>query len=263
MQLLIDEGKQSSLIKWYWRLIRRVLSEIQQPVIDMADQVSPEQLKHRVAGLMKEDRLRDVINDIWVKQGSHFALQTLKTLDKIPKKADPKLQVDWWEDYFRRYTRERTAKILKEIMDSQAEIVNVIIDRNIAEGISGGLGIPEMQRYLRTDLIDSLTEMNKYQAERIARTEVIGASNKGSYSGAKESGLDIKKIWLTSGLDGVRESHLQYEAEDAQTDGRGMDEQYASGLQYPADPDGSPEEIINCRCTIVYNVDEGQTFSEE
>ena len=182
-------------------------------------------------------------------------MDTQKRLDKIPQKADP--QVDYWEDYFRKYTNERSQKITGQIMDTQTSIINNIIDRNMREAELGGLGIPETQRYLRNDMQDTLTEMNKYQAERIARTEVIGASNKGSFDSASNSGLEMKKIWLTSGLDGIRESHIHYGAEDDRTGGRAMDEEYASGLQYPSDPNADPEEIINCRCTVIYDVDEG------
>jgi hypothetical protein len=264
MQLQINELKRSSLIRLYWKTGLKVLSAIQQPVIEMSDKLDPTVLKDRVRGLMDHRKMEDYINTIWIKTGAHFAVDTMRKLEPIMK-GKPKKDlgvrmelkaedsIDYWEDYFRRYTRERTAKITGEIMDTQAKLVNDIIDRNLEEGRLGGLGIEQIQRYLRTDLQDSLTEMNRYQAERIARTEVIGSSNTGSFDAATESGLDMKKAWLTSGLPNIRESHLEYEALGDQD----MDYEYNTGLQYPSDPEGAPEEIINCRCTVVYNVDEG------
>jgi hypothetical protein len=68
----------------------------------------------------------------------------------------------------------------------------------------------------------------------------------------------MKKAWLTSGLPGIRQSHLDYEAlGDVE-----MEYDFAPGLQYPGDPEGEPEEIINCRCTVIYNVDEGMVVEE-
>jgi hypothetical protein len=257
MQLSINESKRRSLTQFYWKLTKRVLAEMQQPVIEACTQVDPEDLKTRVRHLLDDDKMKALIRKIWIDTGSTFAVDTARKLDKIPKKADPDTQIDYWEDYFRKYSNERSQFVTGQIMDTQTQIINNIIDRNLEEARQGGLGIPETQRYLRNDMQDVLTEMNKYQAERIARTEVIGSSNKGSFDAASKSGLDMKKIWLTSGLDGIRESHLRYGAEDEATGGRAMDEEYASGLQYPSDPDADPEEIINCRCTVVYDVDEG------
>jgi hypothetical protein len=104
---------------------------------------------------------------------------------------------------------------------------------------------------MRRELVNGLTEINKYQAERIARTEVMSSSNKGSYDAAVAEDYEIKKLWFTSHLPGIRPTHLAYEAL-GEVD---MKYKYAPGLLFPCDPNGSAEEIVNCRCTIIYNVD--------
>ena len=249
MRVYINKALQSSLKRLYWKQGQRVLLATQQPVIDLAGEVDPEVLKSRVATLMKPERIHDHISGLWVKTGSIFAIDIVKRLERIPKKQ--MTDIDYWEDYYRLYTRERSAAIAGEILDSQAVVVNNIIDELIEEAHIRGIGIPEMQRTMRKDLVEGLTMINKYQAERIARTEVNGASNTGSFDGAKETGLDMKKGWLTSGLGETRDSHLFYES----LGDVAMNYEYAPGLQYPGDPAGAPEEIVNCRCTVVYNVD--------
>jgi hypothetical protein len=138
--------------------------------------------------------------------------------------------------------RERTLLKTHAIMDTQTEIVNGMIDKVIERGIEQGWGVEKIQRAMRDDLIEGLTEINRFQAERIARTEVIGASNTGSFEGAKEEGVAIGKEWMTSGLPNIRQSHLDYEAMGTVD----MDYEYNTGLQYPGDPNGDPDEIINC-----------------
>ena len=249
-RLAINRAKQRSLTVYYWKLGQRVLRATQQPVIDLAANMDPEELKRRASSLMKGDHVQGYISDIWVKGGSTFAIDMVKRIAKIPRKQET--NPDFWEDYFRAYTRERTAAITGEILDSQAVAVNEVIDDLIQEAMERGIGVPEVRRALQSDLIDALTEINGYQAERIARTEMIGASNTGSFEGALESGIEMKKIWSTSGLPGIRDSHMYYESLGAVE----MDYEYAPGLQYPGDPAGAPEEIINCRCTQLYEVDE-------
>jgi hypothetical protein len=84
--------------------------------------------------------------------------------------------------------------------------------------------------------------VQKWEAERIARTEVIGAANKGSFDGVQASGLDVKKQWLTSGLPGVRGSHQINEGIGLVP----MNYVYEGNVRYPGDPRGEAGEIINC-----------------
>ena len=81
---------------------------------------------------------------------------------------------------------------------------------------------------------------------------INGLANKASFESALSSGLDIKKIWMTSGLSDVRETHKEYEALGPVP----MNYEYAPGLKFPGDPDClNPDEIKGCRCTIGYDVD--------
>jgi len=243
-RLLIDLVKQRSLAKLFWKQGQRVLFAIQQPVIELAGEIDTDSLKSRIPSLLRPGSVKDHLSGIWIKSGSIFAVDTIKRIHRVARKQE--MDIDFWEDYFRRYVNERSLlKIAAKtgiIIDTQTQIVNNLIDMILEEGFQNGLGIPEIQRQMRDKLTEGLTEINKYQAERIARTEVIGASNTGSFEGAKESGVALGKEWMTSGLPGIRASHLEYE-------GRGvvaMDHNYAPGLQYPGDPEGSAEEIINC-----------------
>jgi uncharacterized protein with gpF-like domain len=92
----------------------------------------------------------------------------------------------------------------------------------------------------------------------IARTETHGAANYGAGRAARETNLPLNREWIASGDERTRETH-------AEADGQivGMDEPFTVGgasLMYPGDPAGPAEEVINCRCSVGFIVDESRLF---
>jgi hypothetical protein len=100
------------------------------------------------------------------------------------------------------------------------------------------------------ELLKVWDDTSQIRADRIARTEILGASNLGSQEGAKSTGLDLKKRWVAT-IDGrVRSEHASMNSEPPIP----LDQNYSNGLRFPGDPNGPASEIINCRCTEVYEV---------
>lgn len=62
----------------------------------------------------------------------------------------------------------------------------------------------------------------------------------------RREGYDVIKIWNTQGDEKVRDAHSRAEGQEASVD----QPFYVGGeqLMYPADPQGSASNIINCRC---------------
>jgi len=95
--------------------------------------------------------------------------------------------------------------------------------------------------------------MDERSAIRNARTAVTGAENAGridSYLRAQAMGIKLKQVWMSGHDNRVRHSH-------AILDGEKQDpgEKFSNGCRYPGDPEGAPEEIYNCRCTLVAEVE--------
>ena len=245
MRILQDKNKQRSFTNIYWKLGRKVLLKSIQPVLARAEHLTPEDLKQHTRRLLRSDDVEGYIETLWTHTGSTFADYTSKRL--LTKKDT---QLDFWERLYRKYAAQRSAKVLGLLLDTEAENINRIIDIYITEGNATGQSIQTISNHMRANLERDLIEMQRYEAERIARTEVIGASNQGSFEGAKSTGLDIGKFWMTSGLPGVRETHLQYEGEGIVD----MEYDYAEGLQFPGDANCQDAgDVINCRCTIGYD----------
>lgn len=82
------------------------------------------------------------------------------------------------------------------------------------------------------------------RAAMIARTEVHNATQTGTMEGYVQAGIKTK-IWVAVGDARTRDTHRAVDGEEVP-----MDMLFSNGLKYPGDPEGSPEETINCRCSI-------------
>ena len=110
-------------------------------------------------------------------------------------------------------------------------------------GILNGDSIPRIATSL-TDVIGN----NSASAVRNARTMVTGAENRGrldSYENLEEQGVVQKKVWIATADDRTRESHIELDGEEVD-----VGEPFSNGLMYPADPNGDPAEVWNCRCSM-------------
>ena len=97
--------------------------------------------------------------------------------------------------------------------------------------------------------IDRVESTWQTRSERIARTETTGAYNAGSVQAAHDEGAGVK-IWLATGDDRTRDEHLEASGQCVP-----VDDDFTVGgepINMPADPSGSPELTINCRCTMVF-----------
>lgn len=121
------------------------------------------------------------------------------------------------------------------------------VNSEILQGILQGDSIPNFAKRLR-----NVTEMNRASSIRNARTSCTSAENKGRMDmieNAEDKGVHVQKGWLATKDNRTRESHADLDGVFVDPD-----DPFDNGLQYPGDPDGDPEEVYNCRCTLVYKV---------
>ena len=117
------------------------------------------------------------------------------------------------------------------------------IQKALTSGIIQGKSTPKIAQ----DFMKVMGN-NQKAAIRNARTACTSAQNAGtidSMRAAQSMGLEVKKKWLAT-LDGrTRASHGHLDGECID-----LDEKFSNGLEFPGDPDGSPGEVYNCRCTM-------------
>lgn len=108
-----------------------------------------------------------------------------------------------------------------------------------------GEAIPNIAKRLAKKVGDS----NYKAAIRNARTMTTSAECAGrvdSYKRADKMGIEMQQQWIATLDSRTRDSHVAMDGETVDVGKR-----FSNGLRYPADPTGRPEEVWNCRCTLV------------
>ena len=258
MKVKIDIRAQRALSKRYWRDTRKLLAIIREPVNRLSEFTDPDRLKDRIPYLLDPKKMEKHLITIWGEVGGRFGYEMEKAIKKA-KSGDPAFELKeerrmYWNERSMQLAAKRAGEKAVKILDSETEAINRVIDMVIDKAKVEGMGIPETRRLMRDYLMgDEMATIENYQAERIARTEVGSASNTMSFQSAQENAEGVTKGWLVSGLKGMRTSHIAY---GSMGDKLPMDFQYAPGLKFPQDPDCQiAEEVINCRCTHIFNVD--------
>lgn len=168
-------------------------------------------------------------------------------LTKASPLIDLTFSLDWPE--LAEYIRTRPREYSPSAAHTTVEQFRTAIQRGIDEGWS----IDKIKR----EIVDQdLPDISAARAERIARTEVISASNAGAQASYAASSVVRARQWLATRDARTRETHRAWRwPRDAQI--KPIDEPFViplSGarLMYPGDTSlgAPPEEIVNCRCVL-------------
>lgn len=122
------------------------------------------------------------------------------------------------------------------------------INSSLIQGLLQGDSIPQIAKRLK-----DVVGMNKVSAVRNARTMTTGVENRArddAVNDLRKKGIELDSVWIATLDNRTRHSHrlLHGEIKDLKTG------KYSNGCRYPADPQGKPEEVYNCRCSQRSNV---------
>ncbi len=115
---------------------------------------------------------------------------------------------------------------------------------SLSEGVSASETLGEL-----VARVDEAFDGRRANSLTIARTETAPAYNFATQEAWKQSGVVTAKQWLSAKDDAVRDSHEGADGQEVP-----LSASFSVGgesLRYPGDPNGSGENIINCRCTMV------------
>lgn len=114
------------------------------------------------------------------------------------------------------------------------------IDAVLQEALNRGWGVDETVANLEN------SDITKWRAKMIVRTESARATNFAQMVAADQSPYEVEKRWIAVDDARTRLSHSHAGVDGEQV---GLYEPYSNGLYFPGDPLGSAREVINCRCT--------------
>jgi HK97 family phage portal protein len=145
---------------------------------------------------------------------------------------------------------ERTLVALQQ-RENKLRDVNLATFEQLQGSLNDGIANGETFKQLADRTRSIFNQASDSRAETIALTETNTAVNVGRFEGMKQAGVD-KKSWLASNLANSRATHQQAGRDYA--DGIPIFEKFRVGgemLDFPCDPNGSAENVINCKCTAL------------
>lgn len=133
------------------------------------------------------------------------------------------------------------------------EVYSLIV-RELEAGHVLGESIPDLSARVSTVLTSTGSEYWPNRARTVARTETMAAVNAGAFAGAVRDAADRgdlapMKVWIATDDARVRPTH-----DDADGQRTLLQSPFIVGnapLQFPGDPRGPAQEVINCRCTFL------------
>jgi HK97 family phage portal protein len=190
----------------------------------------------------------------WVRRFAEAGVGLLRTVVKdAGKKVYAELGIggafDVAAPQVTRFIQERAQRFATRVNDTTWDRLKT----SLADGEASGETIDQ----LKVRVSDIMRGRIKSDSETIARTEVIGGLNGGALEAAKASGVVKSKRWLAALDDRTRDTHAATHGEVVP-----LDADFSLGGPAPGQiPD--PAESINCRCTLVFEVDDSKRFSPD
>ena len=232
-------------------MIKKALRDQYRSFIEKAKLYTPDRWIEATE-FISEEPIKDYFEKFY-QMTAPLALMTYKHL-KGEKDETDDLWLGIFQEEMRMYVSRMAGEKITTITGTSKEKIKGIIREVLEQSEVEGLGIEKITGRLVEKVGENLRGNAVARARAIAQTEMIGASSYANKKAADSTGLNYKKFWSHSGLEGVRETHIYNQQYTNKVNGINPDERYPNGVMFPGDPDGEPGEVINCRCTELYEI---------
>ncbi len=247
----IEQAMETSLRAFFKSQARRILTRF----AEVADKIVPSNGKNiktdedKITYFFNFDQEKNLLGRVtekWIKRGYFAAAKRMAEKIGGPNggvtfNVDERAAGAWIQRKVLKLQQEATKFTHESLSDA---VVEGVRDAT-AEGLSQSETIAQIE--------DRITEFFDFsatgRAERLARTEVIGASNAAAADTMKQLGA-VGKTWLTSRDSRVRDMHMEMEGQEQMIDQPFITSD-GDTLMYPGDQSAGPGNVINCRCTLL------------
>lgn len=185
-------------------------------------------------------QMAPAITQLHIQGGLAKANQILGELRRLPKVQKKRTSFgyneEWTTQIIQYFSDHLFDKVVLPISDTTKEYIEKVIKKGIDQGWSIEQIVKEIER---EDYLDG-------RVRRIIRTESNRAINYGNELAAQKFDYKTQKRWIAVHDDRTRLAHLDADSQTVnQADSFNVG---GEQLQFPGDPNGSPENTINCRC---------------
>jgi SPP1 gp7 family putative phage head morphogenesis protein len=170
--------------------------------------------------------------------------QTLET--KAKKKVSKRLLTEeqLMDKLVATAVKRAAERLAPDIASRTAEVINKLVVDGTEEMLH--------PRQIASLIAKELPDIGRSRALTIARTESHTIAMETELESWKDDEDVLYKEWVSTSDDRTRPDHDHANGQKVK-----MDEPFKVGdsfLDHPGDPNGPPEQVINCRCVMVYSV---------
>jgi len=243
-------------INYSEKLISRELLKIRRDFRKSALELGPDLALNQLSEANIKQSVETAYVDIYTVTGVAFAKSTIRDVQKMVRKDTADVLESSWVEHMQNFARTRCAVKIQAVTRNIFKDIENVTQQVIEFGAAEGWGPVRVAN----EIFQQVGQRDKWRALRIARTEVVGASNEGAMKGARDSGIKLKKRWLVN-LDSLTRDDHRDMSDHPPID---LEEKFKVGLDemdYPGDPSASAENVINCRCTETF-IPDGNIIDE-
>lgn len=241
------------------RMLAAQFAKIRKQLSDaMAGYSDPSSLQNVVDNFyIDQDVLTEAYRNIYTSTGLDFAKFNYKQFKGRQSQYEKK---DYNDDYRQsvwiskllEYVRSDCGTLIQQSTRNMYQGIRKNAQKAIALAANEGWGADRTAN----EIIKLQGQMDNFRAMRIARTEVMRASNEGAMIGAGELDIQLKKVWIST-EDGRTRTYADGDFDHSIMNGVSveMNEPFdvsGENMDYPGDPNGSEGNTINCRCAVAF-----------
>jgi hypothetical protein len=235
-------------------MLARQFGRVRKQLADaMAGYSDPSSLQMVVDNFqVDQDFIRDAYKEIFVKTGVDFAEFNYNQFRKSlagayeTKDINEDIRRSVWLRQLLDYVDTDCGELIQETTRNLFAGIQSNAQKAIQLAAQEGWGAERTAR----EIIKLQGQMDRYKAMRIARTEVMRASNEGAMKGVEQFGIALHKVWLSTS-DG-RERDWHGSMNGVKVDMNDNFTVNGEPMKQPGDPDASAANTINCRCAVAF-----------
>lgn len=181
--------------------------------------------------------LTEMIN-YYTRIGRIFSQKAFDASEKLEKNMND----EFWRS-FNIFIQTKTAQKVVGITNTTKGLIAKIIQDGASEGLS--------RNKIASEIRKKSSIANPFRAGVISRTETHSASTKATDDAIKSTRLTAIREWVSGLTERTRISHFEADGQEQPMDGEFI--VGGEALSYPGDPKGSAENVIECKCVLLYH----------